>query len=87
MEYSLLGRPIGTDDREWLNLIDKQQTSTQGHKDNFIYIYIYTNLWKLMKPSTLAFLATKKNKNLEYFEDSGFAFSLIIQGWWQSLDV
>ena len=41
MEYSLLGRPIGTDDREWLNLIDKQQTSTQGHKDNFIYIYIH----------------------------------------------
>ena len=40
MEYALLRRPISTDDREWLNLIDEQQTSTQGYKDNLVYIYI-----------------------------------------------
>ena len=41
MEYALLERPISTDDRDLLNLIGKQQASTQGHKDNFIYIYIH----------------------------------------------
>ena len=84
MEYSLLGRPIGTDDREWLNLIDKQQTSTQGHKDNCIHICIH----KFMKADETFYISVLgEKKSLEYFEDSGFAFPLIIQGWWQSLDV